>query len=450
MLDLSALSPALALGPIMSHPRGDALENADFPAIDFARLLGLRLGTSPLIQPRAAAADGKEGPASGKSLPDPDSPAPQVPEAVEAEPLNTASPPVVVAPSLPLVTTAPDPKQPATQSAERGTPLPSALTPANPLDPAAPPALPIHRAPRAAEALAARLDLRFEAQPAKLPAQISPHAAKVPAVRPQLQPAAPPPELAAPASARAIAVHAACLAGLGPGPGPVLPRAGAAVSSLSNHVATQIEPVIAPAAQGLMPDASPSGRSGKAPKEQTLAPRGSLPAPVGERSEPVLATPATPSPVAAPNLSITATPTPEAPRADFAALVERLAQARDAAGAEPVRLALRHAEFGQIALRIRSDESGLSVTLASPDPDFARAVSTAVPAAAPAQGGESLPQSDPGQSRPSGGASSGSDPGSHNRSSTAPERRAGEERHRLASSRPDRDSSGETRSGIFA
>lgn len=73
----------------------------------------------------------------------------------------------------------------------------------------------------------------------------------------------------------------------------------------------------------------------------------------------------------------TATPQAGAPR-DFAALVDRLMAAREAA-AEPrgVELSVQHAEFGEVSLRFEQGERGLSVSLASPDPEFARAVEAA-------------------------------------------------------------------------
>jgi len=71
----------------------------------------------------------------------------------------------------------------------------------------------------------------------------------------------------------------------------------------------------------------------------------------------------------------------------FAAVVDRLMAARDAVQADgpaqPVAVNLRHAEFGTVSVRFEQRADGLSVALASPDPDFARAVQ----AAAPASGG---------------------------------------------------------------
>lgn len=75
---------------------------------------------------------------------------------------------------------------------------------------------------------------------------------------------------------------------------------------------------------------------------------------------------------------------PEALRGqDFAALVDRLVQAREAAGTQPVQLALAHAEFGRVSLRFDTDESGLNVSLSSADPSFVRAVTAALPPASP-------------------------------------------------------------------
>lgn len=65
---------------------------------------------------------------------------------------------------------------------------------------------------------------------------------------------------------------------------------------------------------------------------------------------------------------------------DFAALVDRLVEARDAASPQTVSAAIRHAEFGQVSLRFDQGDNGLSVAMTSADPDFARAVQAAAPA----------------------------------------------------------------------
>ena len=68
---------------------------------------------------------------------------------------------------------------------------------------------------------------------------------------------------------------------------------------------------------------------------------------------------------------------------DFAALIDRLVEARAAAQAtrEPhtVSAAIEHADFGQVSLQFRHDAIGLSVVMASADPDLARALQMAAP-----------------------------------------------------------------------
>jgi hypothetical protein len=64
---------------------------------------------------------------------------------------------------------------------------------------------------------------------------------------------------------------------------------------------------------------------------------------------------------------------------DFAQLIDRLVAARESTQPQAATLALAHAEFGKVELRFASDSTGLSVALASADPDFARAVQAAVP-----------------------------------------------------------------------
>ena len=105
---------------------------------------------------------------------------------------------------------------------------------------------------------------------------------------------------------------------------------------------------------------------------------------------------------------------------DFAGLVDRLVQARDAAAPQSVSLALTHAEFGKISLRFEHDATGLSVGMTSPDPDFARAVSAAIPAERPASADQ---QQGSGTGQSSRHDASGSDPSGQPRGGPNPERR---------------------------
>lgn len=129
------------------------------------------------------------------------------------------------------------------------------------------------------------------------------------------------------------------------------------------------------------------GSAAPSPHAVTLRPQ------LDERIKPdaaALAAPAGTDPLAvaasAASPDITAAPTGAAPAIspspsghDFAALVDRLIAARDAARPEGVNVAVHHAEFGQVSLHFRQDEGGLSVSMASADPDFAAAVQAAVP-----------------------------------------------------------------------
>ncbi len=83
------------------------------------------------------------------------------------------------------------------------------------------------------------------------------------------------------------------------------------------------------------------------------------------------------APVAAP----TPTAGSEQPH-DFATLVDRLSEAREAASPQVVRTALHHADFGRVSLQFRHDDGNLSVTMANADPAFTSAVHNAVAASA--------------------------------------------------------------------
>lgn len=80
---------------------------------------------------------------------------------------------------------------------------------------------------------------------------------------------------------------------------------------------------------------------------------------------------------------------------DFAALVDRLAAAREATQPQAVSVAVAHREFGPVRLQFRNEDGALSVALASADPDFARAVAAAPPVQAPAPSEASSSQPGP-------------------------------------------------------
>jgi len=86
----------------------------------------------------------------------------------------------------------------------------------------------------------------------------------------------------------------------------------------------------------------------------------------------------------APQLDTTAptamTPQVSAPRHDIAALVDRIAEARAAAGPQVVHAALVHADFGAVSLRFRPEQDHIAVTMGSADPGLAPAVQAAAAA----------------------------------------------------------------------
>ncbi len=142
-------------------------------------------------------------------------------------------------------------------------------------------------------------------------------------------------------------------------------EAQAATMALAQQVRKPAEP-IAPLGA---PDAQPvSGL-------EAIAAPASQPAATGTGAIPVTA------PQAAP-------PQPH----DFAALIDRLVEARQAVQAtaanQTVLASVQHAEFGRVSLAFQQDAGGLTVSFANPDPDLARAVQSLTPVAAPVSSGD--------------------------------------------------------------
>ena len=73
----------------------------------------------------------------------------------------------------------------------------------------------------------------------------------------------------------------------------------------------------------------------------------------------------------------TAAKAPQVEPMDFAALVDRLVEAREAASPHAVKASLSHTEFGQVSLRFDQNAGGMTVSMSSRDPDFAPAVQAA-------------------------------------------------------------------------
>lgn len=192
------------------------------------------------------------------------------------------------------------------------------------------------------------------------------------------------------------------------------------------------------------------------------APQAHAPARRGE--EPVLETPlaiapraitsvaALPATAPAPSLTLVA---PQAPAlaevpADFAQIVDRLVAAREAVAPAEVRVTIDHAQFGKVSLGFTPDASGMNVTLAAADPEFARAVEAAAPfappvtseapqvtAPSPARGGD-LPSTLTGQQGQQSGRQQPADP------------RGGSAQANPSTRNPDSETQHGRRRGIFA
>ena len=170
-------------------------------------------------------------------------------------------------------------------------------------------------------------------------------------------------------------------------PRPVEPAQAQAAAARDNTRTLRLPAAPAPvAAEAQFTLASPAAPSG--PASLRLRPVVEAPGPAPTESgtaSPMPAMVADPAPII-PN-AMAAGPAPAGVPAlghSFAAVVDRLMAAREAVQADgtaqPVAVNLRHAEFGTVSVRFEQRAEGLSVALASPDPDFARAVQAATPA----------------------------------------------------------------------
>ena len=227
--------------------------------------------------------------------------------------------------------------------------------------------------------------------------------------------------------------------------------------------ATALQPV--PTAPGL-PFAPPAiaaamPRAVEQPREQA-EPRDLEPSLAAATGSPTADTAPAPLPPAAANpLALQPLANPAAPPAsqtpaaaqprDFAALIDRLVEARDMAQASAapgtVHAAVTHAEFGTVSLQFQHDAAGLTVALASADPEFARAVQAAAPAPGASDQHTQARQEAPGQ-QSSSSAQTPSNPQQRGQSAPRdaqdPRHSAGPGQRQRASDEPP------TRGGIFA
>jgi hypothetical protein len=91
---------------------------------------------------------------------------------------------------------------------------------------------------------------------------------------------------------------------------------------------------------------------------------------------------ASPVPLDPANPTTSATSPGATPPQDFAALVDRLLEARASAQAstppQNITATVTHADFGKVSLNFQQDPAGLSVNMTSADPGFARAAQSAI------------------------------------------------------------------------
>lgn len=225
--------------------------------------------------------------------------------------------------------------------------------------------------------------------------------ADTPAIAPTIAPA---PETVAPPTVRLAPVELVALDPATPSAGTngviaattaprVADAAEAAPATLLQAQAAQaIKTALAPQgvpASPIAADVPPSPRSASVestPDTATPVPLQRPVAKVAEIDSPVqvAATALPESTVAIPNAvplaaatvtsaNIASVQTAESPQ-DFATLVGKLSEAREAASPHLVRTAVTHTEFGAVSLQFRPEGGGLSVTMANVDPAFAGAV----------------------------------------------------------------------------
>ena len=363
-LPVAAAAPA-GIAPVPGQAGEPGQEGEPGKAGDFAAILALGLiadpvqaGAMPQIMPGEPAFSDKpaSSKAGGKTLPlDPSTELPpQLDMARTETPEPVAVAPILLALALPVpIPVAVTGKAPEAQPAAPGSQM---VMPPSPLPVTAPPAATLpagapdgEPAPQPAEtiplAAAPRLALAIQAGGRQF-------ALPVPAKTNEAPPASPAPALA---------------------PEPDSPVA--TLATARNPVAVEL--AARPAAEARPGPAAPA--------QPGTAISAELPAPALAASAPLPMS-------ASPAVSAPAVPAPTQPH-DFAALVDRLVEARSLAQAgqtvQVVQTAIAHAEFGAVSLRFDTGGNGLSVALSSPDPEFNRAVLAAAPAASADTGSQS-------------------------------------------------------------
>ncbi len=153
-----------------------------------------------------------------------------------------------------------------------------------------------------------------------------------------------------------------------------------------------------------------------------------------------------PSALQAMPVSPAVSPAPLRPH-DFAALIERIAVAREAAAPQAVSITVSHQDFGQVRLSFRPEEAGFNVAISSADPGFARAAA-ALPA--PVLSLATSDQANMSQQQRNDGAPAQTGGQSQSRGGSADPRRDGQSQPHSNPAPRGHSGRAATRSGIFA
>ena len=415
----SSASPALTVAVTVAGQPGESVEPADFAALlNIQTLTAGPTEDAPVAQPGllVAATAALPVPANGKILPV------GLPVALPSEAPAAQAQPVDQDPAA---------APPAALPSAIAT-LPTALLKARPAGPAA----------QAAPADAPQQTMSEDAaEPADPAIAVTEPLATLPVIALVSQPASP----GEPASPAETALSRE------PGRPTQAPIAASPQPAMSQPAVTQ--PAVSAAGQQTpppstpqltaLPEAAPAEREAAVQQVRMIEPAAAQPV---AASETVLAAP----PVirdAAPAAITATTAAAERPH-DFTALVDRLVAAREAMQPQNVTMAVRHAEFGAVQLRFQQDASGLSVAMASADPDFARAVSAAVPPVQAASASDTASFSQQGRSEP---GSASADGGRSGQQTPREERAAARANPSPAAGRSQSEASDDgARNGIFA
>ena len=240
-----------------------------------------------------------------------------------------------------------------------------------------------------------------------------------------------------------------------PAPQPSLPENGS-IAAAEASASLPVQPAAAPKTGDAQASDSRASATSRFAAETPAAPPQHQPAPTIQPTIAMDVQSFTQSvaPIAATPASDGATATGH----DFAALVDRLVEARQAAVPQAIHAAVTHSDFGQVSLRFDQDANGLSVSMTSADPDFANAVQATAASAqsqtANDQGSNAQRHDGQGQQQTAGFASGQSQSQSQSQASARNERNSPSQAEgrqgRTSNQQSQGDEPAAARGGIYA